>query len=906
MSKNFDGKDVIMKKKAIAIMLVLVMLMSVLPAFDLENAQADEGIVVFVSTEGNKNATGSIDDPFATIQQARDYLRGLDINAENPATIYLRGGVYKATAENPTVDLNEDDSYLTISAYQDETVRITGTVTLMNFRFKKLSEVSGEKYSSSVRLQDSVKDKVYVYDLGAEDIPVGSIYKNGFNWPKQPFTPELIVDGSIQTLAQYPNSGVLTQTQLLCGKTKDGKNEDQTAKAAGANEGERPRNYIFDKTDTPKTYEEMLIMKAPVFYCRNGLEKRIGMWAPPTVEGEPQGGQTVPNPASDNTLYETDGWLSGYFENNYANEMSMIYSVNTKKQTINCKYPSLQGVQDKRIQIVAINLLCELDAQGEYYVDRYNGNDILYYYPKGGTVEGKDITFTSSTEPFFALENAKNITIKNIVMDGSTGYGITMYDCENCVIDGCELYNISLDAVRIGLNNNKMTTDPQYEPSRGGKNNTVRNCIIHDMGCGGVYLAGGDERSLEPSGHVVENCEFYNLSRLQTYTPAVYMEGVGSTAKNNYIHDCPHMVIQIMGNDMLVTNNVLDNVCTNTNDQGAIYAGRCFTWLGNEISHNYFKNLGSGVYGVYLDDGMSGAIIHHNIFDTIKSSAIFSNNGFGQQITDNVFKNVNSAVYYKRFGSSRPIDNEKILQYRFYRIFREGDGDEWTNTKENISKIYEHYKDLYPYLSEMYLPETDDAQWNTSDKSVFVPAHQILKRSIFISAGDGNITSNVKALQDADFDTDNYKTAVVSLLKLDLTTGKIDESSPLSEQSAYGKEWITEWNQGISLDTVGSSRKEYVPEPTTPPTPDPVTPAPEITATPEITVTPEAVLLGDVNNDNIIDAVDALAVLKHAAKLEILEGSALDAADVNADEIIDAYDALLILQHAAHIISITE
>ncbi len=81
----------------------------------------------------------------------------------------------------------------------------------------------------------------------------------------------------------------------------------------------------------------------------------------------------------------------------------------------------------------------------------------------------------------------------------------------------------------------------------------------------------------------MEHCEFYNISRLQTYTPAVYLEGVGNVAQYNYIHDAPHMVIQIMGNDMKVSHNYIKKVCTNTSDQAPIYAGRCFNWLGNDI-----------------------------------------------------------------------------------------------------------------------------------------------------------------------------------------------------------------------------------------------------------------------------------------------------------------------------------
>lgn len=83
------------------------------------------------------------------------------------------------------------------------------------------------------------------------------------------------------------------------------------------------------------------------------------------------------------------------------------------------------------------------------------------------------------------------------------------------------------------------------------------------------------------------------------------------------------------------------------------------------------------------------------------------------------------------------------------------------------------------------------------------------------------------------------------------------------------------------------------PEPTDPIPTDPADPTP----------TPPVYTLGDVNHDGVIDASDALCVLKHAAKLEVLEKEEdLLAADVNGDSQIDASDALLILQKAAGII----
>lgn len=159
-------------------------------------------------------------------------------------------------------------------------------------------------------------------------------------------------------------------------------------------------------------------------------------------------------------------------------------------------------------------------------------------------------------------------------MDGGTGYGVILLDCESCQIVDFEFSNLSLEAVKIGEHSAAITTDPPYTTAHGGHNNKVINSLFHDLGGGGVYLAGGDRKTLERGEHLVTNCEFYNISRLQTYTPAVYLEGLGNTAANNYIHDTPHMVIQIMGNDMLVTRNRIENTCLNASDQAPIYAGR--------------------------------------------------------------------------------------------------------------------------------------------------------------------------------------------------------------------------------------------------------------------------------------------------------------------------------------------
>ncbi len=818
-----------MLKKIITTVLSGVMLMTSVQSGVLNVHAMEESVpenVVYVSLSGRKDAKGTMSDPFDSIEAARDYLREKGTVTENSrGVIYLREGVYHI---NKSIALTKEDSYVTYTAFGDEKVEITGSAKLDARKFKKLSEAEGEKYSSKSRIKEDVADKIYVYDLGKENIPVGDIYKNGFNWTKKPLQPELVVNGEIQTLAQYPDNGSFLKTSNM----------------GIANKGSEPRAYFFDKTDDVKTYEEMLNMSAPVFSIKN-LPVSARNWAAPYGNGtysSVTGDIDEVNPNSDNTKYETDGWFSGYYANEYANDNVKIYSVRLSGGTyyLYCKYPSVYSVNNS-LKVTAINLLCEMDTEGEYYIDRYMGNNVLYYYPKNDEI--KDVTLTSLDTPLVTIKDAEGVRISGISFTGTTSHGITMTDCESCRIDDCELYNISMDAIRIGDNNGMITCDPEYTTFGGGHNNTVANCVIHDMGHGGVYVAGGERKSLERGDNIVENCEFYNFSRLATYTPAVYLEGVGNTAKNNYIHDAPHMVIQLMGNDMLVTGNKIVNTCYNANDMAPIYVGRDWSWLGNEISYNYIENVRYSDatnfnFGIYMDDNASGVIIRNNIFNRIGGNGVYLNKGFGSYVVDNIF--VDSTGPYYRYltggdtGWARPIPNEKALKYRFYDMLRTKEeaiaaGAEnkaatkgYWNSEENISYWVEHYNELYNNLEEystnpehafdlskMYFPAEGDKSSNVwlDNNAVITQNHNTVVRNITVNTADlwikSGLYNNTHVSDSAIFDTKRHRASTVAGLGLNLESGKISAASSLMSDANYGKAWIDKWNATYSVENAG-------------------------------------------------------------------------------------------------------
>ena len=61
------------------------------------------------------------------------------------------------------------------------------------------------------------------------------------------------------------------------------------------------------------------------------------------------------------------------------------------------------------------------------------------------------------------------------------------------------------------------------------------------------------------------------------------------------------------------------------------------------------------------------------------------------------------------------------------------------------------------------------------------------------------------------------------------------------------------------------------------------------------------ILLGDANGDGVVNANDALAVLRYTLNLAVVIDT--DAADVNGDGLVNANDALMILRYALGLIT---
>ncbi|MCH8066563.1 MAG: aryl-sulfate sulfotransferase [Chloroflexi bacterium] len=126
---------------------------------------------------------------------------------------------------------------------------------------------------------------------------------------------------------------------------------------------------------------------------------------------------------------------------------------------------------------------------------------------------------------------------------------------------------------------------------------------------------------------------------------------------------------------------------------------------------------------------------------------------------------------------------------------------------------------------------------------------------------------------------------------------RFEPSYPAFEGKTLTPQGVIELEKGAVPPTPSATVDAPTVTPTStlvPPTSTPVPPTP--------TATPVPVLLGDVNDDGMVNSVDSLLILQHVA--ELLDDLAnADAADVNGDGVINAVDAALILQFVAGLLA---
>lgn len=418
-----------------------------------------------------------------------------------------------------------------------------------------------------------------------------------------------------------------------------------------------------------------------------------------------------------NTYNFDEAWIGGFKKYSWADESSPIESVDLQNNTMTTKFFGWYGA-DVHGEIFFYNVLEELDEPGEYFIDRTANK--LYFYPEENSEE---ITLSIHQGCTVCLDNTTNIELSYLTIKGCRNKGLAVTGNKNTVknvtVTSCGCSGLSVN----------------------GYDNIIDSSVVKYMGQGGIDVNGGDVLTLASSHNKVQNSLIHDIGQIyQTVFSGISINGVGSEILHNEIYNTSHLGISFSGNNNIVKYNYLHEVCTNSDDSGAIYGGRRWDCYGNVISNNCIYGIRNDRFsacGIYLDDGFSGVTVENNYLIDVGFFSLCIGGGRDHKINNNIIINVKgeSINYDDRCRATILNDPE----YTWFDHSLEGH-DLW-DTIYNSNYKSPEWQEQYPIYSRF------SADFSNIDDPYFFPNpanSEVTGNMVFNKKGSiGNIALSV-------------------------------------------------------------------------------------------------------------------------------------------------------------------
>ncbi len=587
------------------------------------------GKELFVATTGSDlTGDGSIDNPYASVERARDELRAYSQLIENGAVVYLREGTYIVgnTIALEMQDQGSAESPIKYAAYNGEDVSLTGAVSLAPSDFTLVTDAD-----VLTNLHDDAEGKVYQTDLSEyitgevlKQLAVGyggATYGDGMSYQAEwlvrdgfnVMTPYYAVsfEGSSMTLARWPNP-----------------DDNMGAYSAGFTKitsvpyaGQSIRDWNDDQIGMPTFIpEEERDIYDSFKFASSQLTERMKSW-----EGVPMDGSDIT---------DLDIWYEGYTGVDYATQTSPIRSIESNgvlTSEIACHYWAKVASYTR---FYVYNLIQELDIPGEWYIDQ--NTKMLYIYPPTGTdmTSNEEIVSLSILgEPMFELTDTQYINIDDLTLTDMLGAAYMVHGGNHNTLSNSTITNTSSRIGGVYDSENQV-----------GMYNGIEYCTVQDVNGGFDIKAAKNYETLEPGYNFVHGCLFDNYQTLNNgFNSAVVLHGVGNYVSSTEIRNSPNNAIMWQGNDNVIEFNNIHHVDLETTDTSAIYTGRNTLNRGTVIKNNWIHHLGktasaaSHNAAIYIDDVAGGITIYDNVIEGVYWG-VFINGGQHNYVYNNLFK----------------------------------------------------------------------------------------------------------------------------------------------------------------------------------------------------------------------------------------------------------------------------
>ncbi|MHC4325040.1 MAG: right-handed parallel beta-helix repeat-containing protein, partial [Planctomycetota bacterium] len=543
------------------------------------------GEVFYVSPTGNDTGDGSQKKPFRTLERARDAVRSLKRSLSGTLP---EGGV-KIVINGGDYKWEQTLKLTSVdSGAADKPVVYQvepGRIAIFRGGVRITDWTTISDAKIRNKLDVHIRDRVLEADLKTTGI------EDLGDATALRRCPELFVNGKPQTLSRWPKEGFVKTGEIL-GK------------------------------DTFKVWNR-------IEGCRDGkfryVEDPPGQW-----------------------LDEPDVRLYGYWFWDWYEEFQKVASIDPDTRTLTLSKPYSNYGYRKDQRYYALNIFRELDADGEWYLDRRTAK-VYWLAPKEIDVTKAEIVLSVFDQPFITMNDVEHVILRGLTLQEGRGNGIHIIGGSDCLIVNCTIQQLGGDAIII----------------EGGEHHGIFGCTMHTLGCGGTRVAGGDRQTLTSGRHYVENCRIFDISRLKrTYAPAVHLDGCGNRIAHNIFENIPSSALRIEGNDHFIELNTIRNVVMESDDQGGLDMFGNPLYRGVVIRWNRWSDIGRGTEhgaaGVRLDDMISGVTVYGNIFErcgAVHFGGVQIHGGKENLVEGNIFIDCLAGISFSRWNEKRWLES---------------------------------------------------------------------------------------------------------------------------------------------------------------------------------------------------------------------------------------------------------
>ncbi|MCD9024187.1 RICIN domain-containing protein [Cohnella silvisoli] len=587
---------------------LIVVSLSVTPDLASAGTQA----TYYVSPGGSDSNPGTLAQPFATLQKARDVVRTVNGNMTGDIVVYLRGGTY---ALSSALQLNSQDSgtngyQVMYKNYPGETPIVSGGVPVTGW---SLYDSSKNIYRAFVGTSFYSRH-LYVNGIRAnrarsETTPTGFTLdsSNGFNLP---------ASGSYASMGSWENPSDIEIHENV-----------QWTVQWGA----------VDHIASGKIYMKQPFWRTTQYH----VQYAIGMTYPQVIENAYE----LLDTAGEWYLNRTTGYL--YYKPLAGQNMSTSSFILPKLEML------IDGNRSGSLNSLLQNV-------------QFTGITFSYTtYLKPGSNEGHadhqaGVTHIKATDQMTSAFNelsssaldfkfAKGIKFENCIVEhiGSSGIAFDLGSQNNVVnnnlirdisINGINIGDVNYSAVKNGLNELGMSDRNPSDARAIVSNNVVSNNTVTKIGNeipGAVGIFGGFVKNLLIDHNTIYDVPYSGISVGWGWGEADYFVSYNPDA---------------IGSNTIQYNRVYDYMKV-LFDGGGIYT--LGQQNGSKMQYNYISDQHNMYTYIYLDSGTSYYSIEDNVIDgrNGQTNYWFMGNDYGFEY----FKSRNNDCEYNYFSSNLSI-----------------------------------------------------------------------------------------------------------------------------------------------------------------------------------------------------------------------------------------------------------